>query len=89
MSDFVISIVVSGLAIVLCSALAWVFIKGYSRLRAETSSSLLCVLTTIKVGTREWVTVVSYREKEYILGVSASGICLIDKRDALTITEQE
>lgn len=75
--------VLVALAIVL--GLAWISLRFLSRMQAGAAGAgggpaPLRYLRAMPVGARERVVVVAYHDEELLLGVTAGGITLIDRR---------
>jgi flagellar protein FliO/FliZ len=67
-------------ALILVIALALLLIKALKGLHtSQSGTNRIKLLLTLPVGSRERVVVVSYREHEYLVGITAGGMSLLDK----------
>jgi flagellar protein FliO/FliZ len=75
----------TALALLLVLALAWVALRGLKRLQQRASASgpgdPIVLLRSTSLGPRERVVAVRYRGREYLLGVTASQVTVIDRHD--------
>ena len=79
------SLLVTALALAWVLALAWLFLRLLKRattLRAVDGRVPPQVLQAVPLGGRERLVVVRDGEHEYVLGVTAASVSLIDKRAA-------
>ena len=79
------SLLVTALALAFVLALAWLFLRLLKRattLRAVDGRVPPQVLQAVPLGGRERLVVVRDGEHEYVLGVTAASVSLIDKRAA-------
>ncbi|MCG7929008.1 MAG: flagellar biosynthetic protein FliO [Candidatus Thiodiazotropha weberae] len=68
------------MALILVVALAWLFLKALKGFHVKQSgSNRINLLLTLPVGSRERVVVVAYRQHEYLVGITAGGMTLLDK----------
>ena len=68
------------MALVLVVGLAWLFIKALKGFHVkQIGTNRMNLLLTLPVGSRERVVVVSYRQHEYLVGITAGGMTLLDK----------
>lgn len=86
MENFASSLVSMLIALALVLALAWVSLRllkrmQYGRASAGTQEAMRFV-RALPLGQRERVVVMHYRGEEWVLGVTAGGITLLDKRPA-------
>lgn len=76
------SLVSTVLALCFVLALAWLVLRGLKRLQAgrfgAAGSDVPRVLRSVSIGPRERLVTVRYRDREYLLGVAAGGVSLID-----------
>ena len=72
----------TALALALVLALAWLALRALKKLQNRTTGggaeNPIQVLRSTGLGPRERLVTVSYRDREYLLGVAAGGINLID-----------
>ena len=81
-SSFPISLLNTLLGLIVVLALAWLtlrFLAGLNRTRLQ--SGRIHILQSTPVSTRERLVLVRVDEQEYLLGVTAGGISLVDKLD--------
>jgi flagellar biogenesis protein FliO len=72
------------LALILVIGLALLLLKALKRLHVnQGGANRIKPLLTLPVGSRERIVVVSYREHEYLVGITAGGISLLDKLPVL------
>ncbi|MDO5288707.1 MAG: flagellar biosynthetic protein FliO [Pseudomonadota bacterium] len=79
------SLFVTILALAFVLALAWLFLRLLKRattLRSADGSTPPQVVQAVPLGARERLIVVRDGDHEYVLGVTASSVSLIDKRPA-------
>ncbi|MES9938964.1 MAG: flagellar biosynthetic protein FliO [Candidatus Thiodiazotropha sp. 6PLUC2] len=68
------------MALIVVIALAWLFIKALKSLHNNQSDgNRINLMLTLPVGSRERVVVLSYRDSEYLVGITAGGMSLLDK----------
>jgi flagellar biogenesis protein FliO len=66
--------------------LAWFLMKMLKGLyHRHSDGNRLKLMLTLPVGTRERIVVISYRDSEYLVGITAGGMSLLDK---LPISEE-
>src|SRR3977135_4166750 len=72
----------TALALCFVLALAWLVLRGIKRLQAGKATAVdndvPRVLRSVSLGPRERLVTVRYRQREYLLGVSAGGVSVID-----------
>jgi flagellar protein FliO/FliZ len=83
MENFASSLVSMLIALALVLALAWVSLRllkrmQYGRANGNTQEAMRFV-RALPLGQRERVVVMHYRGEEWVLGVTAGGITLLDK----------
>lgn len=85
------SLVTTALALAFVLALAWVLLRALKRLQQRGSlrgharsgpEDVPQVMQTVGIGPRERLMTVHWRGRDYLLGVTAAGIALIDRADA-------
>lgn len=73
----------TALALVVVLALAWFGLRALKRLQLRAGSAgggeAIVVLRSVSLGARERVVALRYRDHEYLLGVSASAVSLLDR----------
>jgi flagellar biosynthetic protein FliO len=77
------SFLVTLLALAFVLALAWLLLRLFKRVmapRAASGQMSLEVIQALSLGGRERLLVVRQDNREYVLGVTAASVCLIDKR---------
>ncbi|MGD8914739.1 MAG: flagellar biosynthetic protein FliO [Candidatus Thiodiazotropha sp.] len=80
MDNYLFELLFMLLALILVVALAWLVLKGIKRFHtAHGDSSNINLSLTLPVGTRERIVVLSYRESEYLVGITPGGMRLLDK----------
>lgn len=70
------------LALLLVLALAWLVLRAVKRMQAAAGNVAgppLQIQQSTSLGPRERLVVVHYRGRDYLLGVGAAGISLIDR----------
>jgi flagellar biogenesis protein FliO len=68
------------LALIFVVATAWFVLKGFKRFHtAHGDGSRMKLSLSLPVGTRERIIVLTYREVEYLVGITAGGMRLLDK----------
>ncbi|MCG7899724.1 MAG: flagellar biosynthetic protein FliO [Candidatus Thiodiazotropha weberae] len=68
------------MALILVIALAWLFLKALKGFHVkQNGANRINLLLTLPVGSRERVGVVTYRQHEYLVGITAGGITVLDK----------
>lgn len=79
MNNFSVSFLFTMLALALVLALAWIIIRGLSKMTVTKSrSGRLEVLDSVPLGSRERIVLVRYDQKDYLLGVTANNISRLD-----------
>jgi len=75
----------TALALLLVLALAWLALRGLKKLQQRASASgpgePIVLLRSTSLGPRERVVAVRYRGREYLLGVTAAQVTVIDRHD--------
>ncbi|MES9831383.1 MAG: flagellar biosynthetic protein FliO [Candidatus Thiodiazotropha sp. DIVDIV] len=80
MEDYVQEVLFTLMALVVVIALAWLFIKALKGFHtSQNGVDRINLLLTLPVGSRERVVVLSYRDSEYLVGITAGGMSLLDK----------
>ncbi|HUG22593.1 flagellar biosynthetic protein FliO [Piscinibacter sp.] len=77
----------TAVALVVVLALAWVLLRALKRLQsgragAAGSGDVPQVLRSVGLGPRERLVTVRYRGREYLLGVTAGAISVVDSHEA-------
>jgi flagellar protein FliO/FliZ len=76
----------TALALVVVLALAWFGLRALKRLQvragAAAGGEAIVVLRSVSLGARERVVALRYRENEYLVGVSATAVSLLDRLPA-------
>lgn len=68
------------IALMLVIALAWLFLKALKGFHTKQSGAdRINLLLNLPVGSRERVVVVTYRQHEYLVGITTGGMSLLDK----------
>ena len=81
-SSFPLSLLVTVLALIAVLALAWFTLRFLSGLnRGRLKGGRIQILQTMPVGNRERLVLARVDEQDYLLGVTAGGISLVDKVD--------
>jgi flagellar biogenesis protein FliO len=81
MNNYTQELLFTLMALILVIALAWLLLKALKGFHIKQSgANRINLLLTLPVGSRERVVVVSYREYEYLVGIIAGGMTLLDKR---------
>ncbi len=84
MENFASSLVSMLIALALVLALAWVSLRLLKRMQYgranDNSQEMMRFVRALPLGQRERVVVMHYRGEEWVLGVTAGGITLLDKR---------
>ena len=75
----------TALALLLVLALAWVALRGLKRLQQRAAGGgpgdPIVLLRSTPLGPRERVVALRYRGREYLLGVTAAQVTVIDRLD--------
>ena len=80
MNNFISELLFAVFALVLVSLFAWLVLKAVKSMHPnKLKTGKIEVLASIPVGARERILVIQHHEKEYMLGVSAGGITVLDK----------
>jgi flagellar biogenesis protein FliO len=80
MDNFLLELFFMLLALIFVVTIAWFILKGFKRFHiAQGDGNRLALSLTLPVGTRERVVVLSYRESEYLVGITPGGMHLLDK----------
>jgi flagellar protein FliO/FliZ len=80
MNDYAQELLFTLLALILVIGLAWLLLKALKGLHvAQNTTNRIKLLLTLPVGSRERVVVISYREHEYLVGITAGSMNLLDK----------
>lgn len=77
-------VLATGLALVLVLALAWLVLRTLRRLQpglARHAGAAPQVLHSTALGPRERLVLVRHRGRDYLLGVGAAGVSVIDRWD--------
>jgi flagellar protein FliO/FliZ len=77
------------LALIFVVALAWFLLKGLKHFHAThgASGNRMRLTLSLPLGTRERMVVVTYREHEYLVGITPGGMHLIDKLPQSEVAE--
>ncbi|MCG8066405.1 MAG: flagellar biosynthetic protein FliO [Candidatus Thiodiazotropha taylori] len=68
------------MALIFVIALAWIFLKALKGLHTKQGGAdRINLLLNLPVGSRERVVVVTYRQHEYLVGITTGGMSLLDK----------
>lgn len=83
MSSFWPALASTGAALALVLGLAWAALRAWHRLaqrepRHGLPADSLRIVRSLPLGARERVAVLEYRGNTYLLGVTATGLCVID-----------
>lgn len=80
MAEMAPSIVITIIALIVCLILAWLFIKTLAHMggTGKNGEGGIRVIATTQVGSRERVSVISYKKKDYLVGITSSSIQLLD-----------
>jgi flagellar protein FliO/FliZ len=79
-TPFALQLGATALALAFVLLLAWLVLRGLRRLQQGAQrEGAPRVLRAATLGTRERVVVVHYRGREYLLGVAAGGITVVDR----------
>lgn len=82
MSQSIISLLASVLALALVLALAWILIKALSILnKTNKRTGLVSVVDTVPIGNRERIILITYADKEYLIGATANNLTLLDEKE--------
>lgn len=75
----------TALALLFVLALAWLALRGLKHLQQRASRGAagepIVLLQSLNLGPRERVVAVRYRGREYLLGVTAAQVTVIDRHD--------
>ena len=88
MPDLASQMLSTAVALAVVLALAWVLLRALKRLQAGRaavagSADVPQVLRSVGLGPRERLVTVRYRGREYLLGVTAGAISVVDSHEAL------
>lgn len=80
----------TALALLFVLALAWLALRGLKHLQQRASRGAagepIVLLQSMNLGPRERVVAVRYRGREYLLGVTAAQVTVIDRHDEAGMT---
>ncbi|MET0090136.1 MAG: flagellar biosynthetic protein FliO [Candidatus Thiodiazotropha sp.] len=80
MNSYFIDILYTFSALAVVVAMIWFLIKALKGLyRSHGNDNPIQLIRTLPVGTRERLLIFTYRDSEYLVGVSANGMSLLDK----------
>jgi flagellar protein FliO/FliZ len=80
MDNYLLELLFMILALILVVAMAWFVLKGIKRFHsAHGDGSKLKLSLSLPVGAREQIIVMTYRENEYLVGITPGGMRLLDK----------
>ena len=83
MNNFISELVVVFFALVAVSLLAWVVLRAMkSMYSGKFKNGKVEILSSVPIGTRERILIIRHRGNEYVLGVTAGGVSLLDKYPA-------
>jgi len=83
------SVLISALALVLVLCLAWLVLKALSiSYRGTSKSQHIKLIESMPLSPKERIVLVRYRQQDYLLGVSATGMTVIEKNVAEVSAEQ-
>jgi flagellar biogenesis protein FliO len=87
MPDLATNMLSTAVALVVVLALAWLLLRGLKRLQtgragAGGGDDVPQVLRSVGLGPRERLVTVRYRGREYLLGVTAGAISVVDSHEA-------
>ena len=72
-------------ALAIVVALAWIILRTLKSIHPTShKKGKLDILFSLPVGARERIVVIQYQDHEYLLGITAGGINLLDKQLAVT-----
>jgi len=72
-------------ALAIVVALAWIILRTLKSIHpTKHKNGKLNILLSLPVGARERIVVIQYQNHEYMLGITAGGINLLDKQPATT-----
>ena len=68
------------LALIFVVAMAWLLLKGLKGFHAQSGDgNRMKLVLNLSVGARERLVVVTYRDNEYLVGITPGGMSLLDK----------
>ena len=81
-SDSLGSLAFTVLALVFVLVLAWFAVRILARLGVakSTGSSRMRIIQSLPTGARERIVLLEFDEKQYLLGVTAGGISVLERR---------
>jgi flagellar protein FliO/FliZ len=80
MDNYLLELLFMLLALIFVVAAAWLVLKGLKRFHtAHGDGAHIKLALSLPVGTRERIVVVTYRESEYLVGITPGGMRLLDK----------
>ncbi len=83
MADYATQLLFMLLSLAIVLALAWLVLRAIRAIHpGKYRDDRLKILLSLPVGARERLVVVRYREQDFLLGVTAGGIGLLDKQPA-------
>ncbi len=83
MNNFISELIVVIFALVIVSVLAWVVLRAMkSMYSGKFKNGKVEIISSVPIGTRERILIIKHRNNEYVLGVTAGGISLLDKYPA-------
>jgi flagellar biogenesis protein FliO len=80
MDNFLLELFFTLLALTFVIIMAWFLLKGFKRFHSlHNNDSLINITLSLPVGARERIVVLTYRESEYLVGITPSNMHLLDK----------
>jgi flagellar biogenesis protein FliO len=80
MDNYLLELLFMLMALILVVVMAWFLLKGIKLFHTEHGDGNKMKLSlSLPVGTRERIIVLTYRESEYLVGITAGGMRLLDK----------
>jgi len=72
-------------ALAIVVALAWIILRTLKSIHpTKHKNGKLDIMLSLPVGARERIVLIQYRDQEYLLGIAAGGINLLDKQPVPT-----
>ncbi len=82
-NNFIGELLFVGLALIVVSILAWLVLRAMkSMYSGKFRAGKVEIISSVPIGTRERILIIRHRSHEYVLGVTAGGISLLDKYPA-------
>jgi flagellar biogenesis protein FliO len=80
MNNYIQELLFMLLALILVVGIALLVLKALKGIHTKQGDGArIDLLLTLPVGTRERVVVITYRDNEYLVGITAGGMSLLDK----------